>query len=277
MDLEALRSRFGRSMAAKAGEPEDESLAHAFASVQRERFVGPPPWLLFGANEEGGRVTSDPSDLYEDVLVQLKPSSTINNGQPSLHALCFSALKIRPDETVVHVGTGTGYYTAMLALLCGAGGSVDGYEIDPELAGLCADNLRSLPWVRVHASSGTETPLPPCDVLYVNAGATDPLRTWLDALRMGGRLLFPLTPDEGYGGMLLIVRQTGGHSARFLCGAKFIDCAGARNERSARQLQFCFHRGGMDRVRSLRLNSEPDASQWCSGADWWLSTDEAPS
>lgn len=274
VNLDEHKLRFSRMMAAKAGQPEDGSVARAFASVSREMFVGPPPWLLYGGDDDRGVVTSDPSDLYQDVLVQLKSSGAINNGQPSLHALCLAALRIEPGETIVHVGAGAGYYTAILARLSGAQGHVHAYEIDPDLATMCAENLRSLPWATVHPNSGAEGPLPESDVVYVSAGASTPLATWLDALRMGGRLLFPLTPKEGYGGMLLVERREQGYPARFLCGAKFIDCIGARDEDSARRLQACFHRGGMGSVRSLRLHTLPDESAWCLGNGWWLSTDE---
>lgn len=46
--------------------------------------------------------------------------------------------------------------------------------------------------VRVHCRSGSVAPLPVCDFVYVNAGATHPADTWLDALNPGGRP--PLSP-----------------------------------------------------------------------------------
>ena len=77
----------------------------------------------------------------------------------------------------------------MLAQLTGPTGRVEAYEIETDLAWRAAENLRGMPWVKVHAGSGTVGPLPVCDALYVSAGATAPLTVWLDALRMGGRLL----------------------------------------------------------------------------------------
>ena len=74
------------------------------------------------------------------------------------------------------------------------------------------DKLAEFPYVTVHGRSGTEGPLPECDVLYVNAGATGPLDVWLDALRPKGRLLFPMTPGEGAGAMLLITKQEDGEA-----------------------------------------------------------------
>lgn len=270
MDLAEHRARFGRSMANRAGVSEEGKIARVFAATPRENFLGPPPWRIFGSESEG-TVVDDPAQLYQDVLVQLKGEAAINNGQPSLHALCLAALKIMPGETVIHVGAGTGYYTAMLAELVGEGGRVEAFEIENDLAEKATENLKAMPWIRVHAGSGTAGVLPACDVLYVSAGATAPLTVWLDALRIGGRLLFPLTPDEGYGGMLLVSRVEGEYAARFLCGAKFVGCHGGRDAITARRLENCFRRGHANEVRSLHRDDCPDESAWCGGEGWWLS------
>ena len=271
MELEEQRAAFGRKMAACVGQGDQSAIAAVFASTPREKFLGPPPWRLFGEREDGGEVVDDPALLYQDVLVQLKGSAAINNGQPSLHAMCLAGLHVRPGETVVHVGAGTGYYTAMLGKLVGSEGRVEAYEIESDLAWRAAENLREMTRVRIHVGSGTAGPLPECDVLYVSAGATSPLGMWLDALRIGGRLLFPLTPDEGYGGMLLVTRLAEGYRARFLCGAKFVGCAGARDAKDEMRVAECFRRGDAGKVRSLWRDSEPDETAWCVGNGWWLS------
>jgi len=260
-------------MARSAGATEDGEIARVFASIPREAFLGPPPWIVFGGNNPG-EIVDDPALLYRDVLVQLKEVAAINNGQPSLHALCLTALRVGKGETAVHVGAGTGYYTAMLGALVGETGRVEAYEIECDLARKAAENLRGMPWVHVHAESGTKGPLPECDVLYVNAGATHPPAIWLDALRIGGRLLFPLTPNEGYGAMLLVTRWPKGYAARFLSGVKFVGCAGARDEATAQRLAGCFGKGHAGEVRSLVRDSEPDESAWCFGEGWWLSRRE---
>jgi protein-L-isoaspartate(D-aspartate) O-methyltransferase len=272
MELAEIRGRFAKNMAAKAGLSEDSAIARAFALISREEFVGPPPWRTFGEQEDTEAMSDDPAALYRDVLVQLKSAGAINNGQPSLHALCFGALDVKEGQTVVHIGTGTGYYTAILGELTGSTGIVEGYEIEQDLAESAMQNLRTRTWVRIHAASGTKAPLPECDVLYVSAGATTPLSVWLDALRTGGRLLFPLTPDEGYGGMLLVTRQAEGYAARFVSGAKFVGCTGARTALDEARIAECFRKGGTRRVQSLHRNDSPNETAWCAGIGWWLST-----
>jgi protein-L-isoaspartate(D-aspartate) O-methyltransferase len=236
--------------------------------------VGPGPWKVFAL--ASGYIETPSDDLaflYQDVLVALIGERRINNGEPSLHARCLAALGLRHGETVVHVGAGTGYYTSILAHLVGSSGSVTAYEIDDGLAAEAKKNLADLSNVAVSHRSGSEGPLPKCEAVYVNAGATRPLGVWLDALRPGGRLLFPLTPDEGLGGMLLVTRTAAGEfAARFVSFAAFIPCEGARDAETARQLSGAFAGGAMWTVRSLRLNTPPDASAWFVGEGWWLST-----
>ena len=61
----------------------------------------------------------DPARLYDDVLVAIDLARGINNGQPSLHALAMEALAPAGGETVIHIGAGAGYYSAILAELVG--------------------------------------------------------------------------------------------------------------------------------------------------------------
>jgi protein-L-isoaspartate(D-aspartate) O-methyltransferase len=272
--LESHRSFFARLITATVGAPGGQGrLADAFAATPRERFVGPGPWRVFTATGYIDTPTDDPAFLYQDITVALEAEGPINNGQPTLHALCLLALKVKEGETAVHIGTGSGYYTAVLARLAGPGGAVHGYEIEERLARRAAANLADLPQATVHHRSGSEGALPECDVVYVSAGATEPMDVWLDALRPGGRLLFPLTPEQGAGGLLLVTRGAADRfTARFLGRVMFIPCAGARDDDTARRLTEAFQRNDVGAVRSLRRGTPPDATSWCAGKGWWLST-----
>ena len=277
--LEAYRHFYAELVTTSAGAAKNERLKHAFASTPRERFTGIGPWKIFAGGNYVETPTDDPAFLYQDVVVALAPERRINNGEPSLHAISLAALNVKQGEKVLHVGAGTGYYTALLARLTGETGTVVAYEVEHDLAQNAIRNLSDLSNVTVQERSGSEAPLPACDAIYVNAGATAPLNVWLDALQLNGRLLFPLTPADGpggmpgAGGMLLVTRTATDHfDARFVCDAMFVPCFGARDEETAQKLSAAFKRGDSNNVRTLRRNSKPDDSCWCAGNGWWLST-----
>jgi protein-L-isoaspartate(D-aspartate) O-methyltransferase len=275
--LEAHRAFYAELITSSVGMPRSR-LTSAFMATPRERHLGPGPWKVFTGHGYIETPSDDPAFLYQDILVALEAEQRINTGQPRLHALCLAALNAMEGETIVHIGAGSGYYTAVLAELTGPRGEVLAYEIELALAERATRSLAGLPNVSVHPSSGAEGSLPNCDAIYVNAGATAPLPSWLDALRPSRRLLFPLTPDgagemPGLGGMLLVTRIVEGHfDARFISPVMFVPCVGARDAETASKLAEAFKRGDSQKVRSLRRGTLPDQSCWCSGNGWWLST-----
>jgi protein-L-isoaspartate(D-aspartate) O-methyltransferase len=275
--IQSHRLFFANLITANAGIPPESEfgreLTAALATTPREQFVGPPPWKMFTPSGYIETPSHDPALLYQDVVVSLGSEGPLNNGQPTLHAFCLASLAPKKGECVVHVGAGTGYYTTILTRLVGETGTVHAYEIEPELAQRATANLAVFPNVTLHSRSGSEAPLPACDLLYVNAGATEPMALWLDALNPNGRLLFPMTAARGSGAILLITKQeAGGFAARFLCQAAFVPCAGARNEATAQKLTKAFRSGLWSSVKSLHRDDAPDESCWCSGPRWWLST-----
>lgn len=57
---------------------------------------------------------------------------------PEACAICLDALDLQPTDSVLEVGTGTGYLAACLSLLCKR---VETWEARPKLASLAAKNL----------------------------------------------------------------------------------------------------------------------------------------
>ena len=265
--LADFRAVFADAVTARAG-CLDPRIRDAFARVPRHAFVPPGPWRF---SEHGTATASaDPALLYQDLALGL--GNGLTTGTPSLHATLLDAVAIRAGETIVQIGTGMGYFSAILAELTGAAGHVRAFEIDP-IAEVAREKLAPWPNVRVEARSGIATH-EPADVLYAFAGVQQIPREWIDALRPGGRMLVPIVPGDREGGMLLATRRNRGFDARFVCPARFIPCIGATDEHAATRLSEAFARGDMSSVRSLRIDSQPDASAWFAGKGWWLSRDQ---
>jgi protein-L-isoaspartate(D-aspartate) O-methyltransferase len=267
----AVREFYARLMVAKSGS-QDERLIAAFSATPREQFLSDGPWKVATPSGYVDTLTSDPRVLYQDIVVGIALNRSINNGEPSLHARCLSALAVKEGECAIHIGAGSGYYSAILGCLTGESGRVYAYETEPDLADAASRNLAGRPNVVVRKGSGVTDQLPRCDVIYASAGATHPSKCWLAALKINGRLLFPLTDNAGAGFMLLLERKTVDYfRARFLLPAWFVPCHGARDANLASSLREAFNRGDERSVQSLRLTGTPDSSCWFSAPGWWLS------
>lgn len=261
-------------------------LVDALGSVPREDFLGPGPWqiLRLAEADRGYEATpdGDPRHLYDNVLVALDASRKLNNGEPAFLLRCLDDLDLSPCDRLLHVGCGVGYYTAVAAATLPEG-TVVGMELDAHLAERARQNLGRWPNVTVLEGDGSELAGQPFDAIFVNAGATEPLPSWLDQLRVGGRLLVPLTVDLaapwdglGAGHMLLVTRHSDLFSARFTSSVAIFHCAGARTTDGVDLLREAYLRGGHERVRSLRRDEHPPSPQcWLHASRFCLSYVEA--
>jgi protein-L-isoaspartate(D-aspartate) O-methyltransferase len=269
--LSEIRARYAHRVMQLSG-AQNPRIEAAFAAVPRERYLTPPPWRIFAPGYWRDLVSSEPDELYEDVLVALDQAQRINNGQPSLHAGWLAAVDPHPGETVVQIGIGAGYYTAILAELVGPSGRVDAYEIEPRLAELARANLAPLNQVAVHARTGLGTALPPADIIYVSAGVTAPPPEWLRALRPDGRLVFPWQPDLSAGIALLVRRVPAGFQAEAFMSVSFVGCVGAGPEHARPQPIVPGHRLGETRSLWLCAEKEPDTTATAVFGEVWFSS-----
>ncbi len=215
--LEDYRRFYADEIGAVAG-IRSQALVHAFATVPREDFLGPGPWKLgrldFGMNLAPRYVATedaDPRRIYHNVLVSIDEARHLNNGAPSALASWLDALDIQEGERVVHIGAGLGYYSAIIAEVVGKRGSVVAVEVDGPLAARAHANLARWNQVEVVRADGGQYDCGPVDAIFMNAGITNPAPLWLDRLKPGGRLVYPLTFDAEAGGKgcMLAVQRTG--------------------------------------------------------------------
>jgi protein-L-isoaspartate(D-aspartate) O-methyltransferase len=243
--LARTRRRFAERIA-KRQKITDQRLIEAFASVPRERYLGPGPWHVL--RSPGYSVTP--------------------NGEPGLHIGLMAHLEPQAGNHVVQVGVGSGYYTAILAHLVRPGGRITAIEYDEELARQASKNLADESDVQVVRADGTSYEFEPADGIYVNAGATRASELWLTNLKPGGRLIMMLTTDKWWGRILKVVRVNGGYAATLLGPCGFIPCINARDPESEVALSSALAAGRMKEVRSLRREHHAkDETCWmhCDG------------
>jgi protein-L-isoaspartate(D-aspartate) O-methyltransferase len=256
---------------ARLADIRDGRIEQAFAAVPREAFLPPPPWTVISMGV--AMRTSELAEIYNNVLVAIDPERGINNGEPALHAAWIDAVGPQAGETVIHVGAGTGYYTAILAMLVQPNGGVEAFEYETDLAAQAAQNLTAYPNVTVHAASAFGRVLPNADIVYVNAGVVAPDVQWLRALNPGGRLIFPWQPHKGWGPALLVARRAGGFGAQSLMTVGFISCSGTKERISVGRLPT---EADLSAVRSIWIRADrcPDSTAVAVYDDVWFSSEE---
>ena len=235
--------------------------------------MGPGPWVIQSSGTSWFTQDADPTHVYRDALIVLDESKHLNNGQPSLWAIHLDLLRIRPGDEILHLGCGTGYYTAILAELTGPTGKVTAIEIEEGLAARARDALEPWPQVTVIHADGSLGPFEPANVIVVSAGATHPLPAWLAAVKPAGKLLFPLTSTRGPGTMAHLTRVSADFFAAY-CAARFSSSISL--ERAipliANDLAQALRRDNGASVRSLRCDvHEREESCWLHGNGWCFS------
>lgn len=153
----------------------DERVLAAMATVPRHLFVEEALWHR----------------AYEDHALPIGYGQTIS--QPYMVALMTELLRVQPGERVLEIGAGSGYQTAILAVL---GAEVYAVERIPELAQRAQARLEALgiTTARVRASDGTLgwPEAAPFDAILVAAGSPAIPRPLVDQLIVGGRLVIPV-------------------------------------------------------------------------------------
>ena len=225
-----------RAIGALQNESNTERVLDAFATVSRENHVGDGPWLLFSplpGMESRRTPDSDPKHLYHNVLVALDEKRKINIGDPSLWARLLSQTPIAEGSSVLQVGAGSGYYTAILAELVGPNGNILATETDEKLASMATTALGETGTIEIrHANGAIDLNIDdgPFDLIIAFAGVTHPCLKWIERLKPEGHLLIPITGESWWGAMVLAQKDGSGFTARTLGKCGFFPCVGARDE-----------------------------------------------
>ena len=190
----------------------DPLVLQAMSTVPRERFV--PPWLRWRA--------------YSDGPLPIGLQQTIS--QPFMVASMTAALNLEGGELVLEVGTGSGYAAAVLAEICA---EVYTLERLSELAKRAERRLRELDYtnVQVICCDGS-LGLPehaPYDGITVTAGAPEVPQALKEQLKIGGRLVIPVGPDENVQYLLRVTRTAeDAFTEERLSAVRFVPLIGAQ-------------------------------------------------
>jgi protein-L-isoaspartate(D-aspartate) O-methyltransferase len=151
--------------------------------------------------------------------------------QPYVVAFMAEALRLRADDRVLEIGTGSGYQTAVLAELAR---DVFSTEIVKPLADQAAARLKNLGYtnVQVRAGDGYQgwPEHAPYDAILVSAAPDHIPQPLLDQLAVGGRVILPVGKKFSQS-LLLIHRTHSGYERTTLLPVTFVPMTGEAEER----------------------------------------------
>jgi protein-L-isoaspartate(D-aspartate) O-methyltransferase len=196
------------------------------AGVRRDRFV----------KQSIAAIRNIPRHLFVPEAAQaeayLAKPLAIGHGQtisdPFIVALMTSLLHVKPGDTILEIGTGSGYQAAVLSQL---GADVLSVEIVEPLALEASARLVSLGYtnVKVRAGDGYAgwSEHQPFDSIIVTAGATHIPPALIGQLKPGGRMVIPLGPNWAQEQLMLITKRSDGSlKKRALGHVFFVDFTG---------------------------------------------------
>lgn len=158
---------------------------------------------------------------YEDMPLPIACGQTIS--QPSVVGLMTQALNAQPRDTVLEVGTGSGYQAAILSQLARRVYTVDRHR---RLVREAADLFRELGLVNVVTMTADGSfGLPdtaPFDRIIVTAAAEDPPGPLLSQLKIGGIMVLPVGQSDAVQSLIKVTRHETGYDYEELRAVRFV-------------------------------------------------------
>jgi protein-L-isoaspartate(D-aspartate) O-methyltransferase len=167
-------------------------------------------------------------EAYDDHPLPIGEGQTIS--QPYIVAFMTEALGLKGGETVLEIGTGSGYQAAVLAEIAGR---VYTIEIVEPLATRARETLRERGYdkVQVRAGDGYQgwPEAAPFDAIMVTAAAPRVPEALKQQLKDGGRLIIPVGDESQE--LLLLVRRGDRFDERRVLPVRFVPMTGKVREK----------------------------------------------
>ena len=168
------------------------------------------------------------AEAYDDKPLPLGWGQTIY--QPYIVALMTSLLKLDPDDTVLEIGTGSGYHTAVLSRMAR---KVYSMEIVPPIALEARGRLARLGYgnVEIRVGDGYQgwPEKAPFDAIILTAAPPYIPQPLIDQLKVGGRMVAPV--GEYFQDLLVITKTADGIEKRTVIPVRLVPMTGEVRDR----------------------------------------------
>jgi len=159
-------------------------------------------------------------DAYGDHPLPIGEGQTIS--QPYIVAAMLEHLALQAADRVLEIGTGSGYVTALLSLLCAEVYSVERHA---QLAAAAESTLHRLKYrnVKIRVGDGSQgwVEYAPFDAILVSAATAEMPPALFEQLREGGRMMVPIGPPYSQE-LQLIWKVSGQPEVEVLEGCRFV-------------------------------------------------------
>ncbi len=160
---------------------------------------------------------------YENRPLPIGQSQTIS--QPYIVAYMVQELGLTEHDTILEIGTGSGYHAAVMSLVCKF---VYTIEILPELGQGSIETFERLRYdnIQVRIGDGYQgwAEHAPFDAVILTAAPSKIPQPLLDQLKVGGRFIAPVGVDLQE--LVLITRTETGYSHKKLIPVRFVPMTG---------------------------------------------------
>ena len=167
---------------------------------------------------------------YADHPLPIGEGQTIS--QPYVVALMTEALKLKPTDRVLEIGTGSGYQAAVLAEIAK---EVYTIEIRKSLADTAAKRFKDLGYrnVKVKYADGYYgwEEYGPFDAIIITAAANHIPAPLIKQLKEGGRLIIPLGSTVYYQTLTVATKRKGDLDVEQMGAVSFVPMVGAAQKK----------------------------------------------
>lgn len=162
---------------------------------------------------------------YENISLPVGPLQVIS--EPHMVALMTEAIRPKPGQKVLEIGTASGYQAAVLAEIVD---SVYTIEIVDELAKSATERLKHLGYTNVHTKSGDGffgwPEVAPFDGIIITCSADKVPPRLAEQLKEGGRIVMPLGGDYSPQTLAVVTKKNGQLVSRPVIGVQFVPMVG---------------------------------------------------